>query len=65
MREYTIKGIIYKVYEGALDAPDNIKFLDNWREGDVGDWVLADDGRDSVRTDDDTIAARHIDADFF
>ena len=44
MREYTIKGIIYKVYEGALDAPDNIKFLDNWREGDVGDWVLADDG---------------------
>ena len=44
MREYTVKDITYIVYENALAAPDNITFLDNWREGDVGDWVLADDG---------------------
>tara|TARA_R110002020_G_scaffold154369_1_gene334009 strand:- start:853 stop:1599 length:747 start_codon:yes stop_codon:yes gene_type:complete len=44
MREYTIKGITHKIYESALEAPDEIKFFDNWREGDAGDWVLADDG---------------------
>ena len=44
MRTYTIKDNNYIVYESAEELPEHIKFLDNWREGDIGDWVLADDG---------------------
>ena len=40
MREYTIKGITHKIYESALEAPDEIKFFDNWREGDFANWLF-------------------------
>ena len=44
MREYTVKDQSHTVYESKDELPYGIEFLDNWREGDIGDWVLADDG---------------------
>jgi len=44
MTEYTLKDTVHKVYESKDELPPDIKLIDNWREGDVGDWVLADDG---------------------
>ena len=44
MRKYSVKKIEHIVYDSVDELPDHIKFLDNWREGDVGDWVIADDG---------------------
>ena len=44
MRQYTVKDQSHTVYDSADELPDGIKFLDNWREGDIGDWILADDG---------------------
>ena len=44
MTEYTLKDTVHKVYESKDELPPDIKLIDNWRESDVGDWVLADDG---------------------
>ena len=44
MREYTVKDQSHTVYESKDELPDGIEFRDNWREGDIEDWVLADDG---------------------
>jgi hypothetical protein len=43
MREYTVKDRNYTVYESKDEFPADMKYLDDWRKGDVGDWVLADD----------------------
>ena len=44
MRKYTVKDQSHTVYDNTDELPEDLKFLDNWREGDIGDWVLADDG---------------------
>jgi len=44
VREYTVKDRSHTVYESEDELPDGTEFLDNWREGDIGDWVLTDDG---------------------
>ena len=44
MREYTVKDRTHKVYDSKDEFPEDMSFLDNWRDGDIGDWVLADDG---------------------
>ena len=44
MREYSIKDRQHTVYEDSSELPNNFIYKDNWREGQVGDWVLADDG---------------------
>ena len=44
MREYTVKGISHKVYDSADEVPADITYLQDWRLGDIGDWILADDG---------------------
>jgi hypothetical protein len=43
VREYTVSGKIHIVYDSKEEFPKAKKFLDNWRDGDVGDWVLSDD----------------------
>ena len=43
MRNYSIKGIEHTVYDYSNELPANFVYKDNWREGQVGDWVLADD----------------------
>ena len=44
MREYLINKVYHKVFESADEMPREIHYLRNWRDGKVGDWVLADDG---------------------
>jgi len=43
MREYTVKGIKRFVYESEDELPAGFTFIENWKEGQVGDWVKADD----------------------
>lgn len=43
MRNYSIKGRMHTVYEDKSELPDNFVYKENWREGQIGDWVLADD----------------------
>ena len=44
MREYTVKNSTHTVYDSKEEFPLDKKLLDNWRNSDIGDWVLADDG---------------------
>ena len=43
MRQYRIKKINHRVYEPNDPLPRSLRVVDNWRNGHVGDWVLADD----------------------
>jgi hypothetical protein len=43
MRSYKVNKITHQVYESREEFPHGL-VLDNWREGQIGDWVLADDG---------------------
>ena len=43
MRSYTIKGKEHHVYDLESELPDDVYPIENWRDGDVGDWVRADD----------------------
>ena len=43
MRTYKVNKINCNVYS-AGELPDDIEYKDNWRDGEVGDWVQADDG---------------------
>lgn len=42
MKEYKVKGIVHKVYE-VDELPSHITYVDDWRNSNVGDWVLSDD----------------------
>jgi hypothetical protein len=44
MTEYIVKGITHKVYDSVDEVPEDVTYLHNWRLGDIGDWVLTDDG---------------------
>ena len=44
MRTYTVKGMKHAIYEDQNELPVDLEYLDNWKEGDVGDWVKSDDG---------------------
>ena len=44
MRTYTIKKIDHHVYEDLSELPEDLVYLKDWRQAEVGDWVLADDG---------------------
>ena len=43
MRQYQVKKIVHRVYEPQDVLPRSLKVVSNWREGQVGDWVQADD----------------------
>ena len=43
MRYYKVKGIKHTVYDVESEVPPHIKIVSNWRKGNIGDWVLADD----------------------
>ena len=40
MREYRVNGYKHIVYDSIDEAPPCLHLIKNWREGDVGDWVL-------------------------
>jgi hypothetical protein len=44
MRHYKVNKIVHTVFEALDEVPEDIHYLDNWRESTLGDWVLADDG---------------------
>ena len=43
MRQYKVNGITHNVYEPDDPIPGRIEVLTNWKEGQAGDWVMADD----------------------
>ena len=43
MREYRVNGINHRVYEPDDTLPEDLVVIKNWREADLGDWVVADD----------------------
>ena len=44
MRTYTIKKIDHHVYEDLSELPEDLVYLKDWRQAEIGDWMLADDG---------------------
>ena len=43
MRNYKVKGIKHTVYDAESEVPPHINIVKDWRIGNIGDWVLADD----------------------
>tara|TARA_R100000008_G_C3584107_1_gene170792 strand:- start:674 stop:1399 length:726 start_codon:yes stop_codon:yes gene_type:complete len=43
MRFYKVKGIKHTVYETEQEVPPHINIVKDWKKGNIGDWVLADD----------------------
>jgi hypothetical protein len=43
MRIYKISKVEHSVFDSTDEVPDNIHYLEDWREGHIGDWVKADD----------------------
>ena len=44
MRQYTVNKIKHTVYDDISEVPNHIQVIEDWRNGEVGCWVLADDG---------------------
>ena len=44
MRVYRVNTIDHTVYEPDDTTPENLIIQSNWRDGQVGEWVKADDG---------------------
>ena len=43
MRTYKVNRVNHIVYETLSEVPPSIKVVKDWRKGNIGDWVLADD----------------------
>tara|TARA_R110002020_G_scaffold341490_2_gene556029 strand:- start:4287 stop:5024 length:738 start_codon:yes stop_codon:yes gene_type:complete len=44
MRYYKVNNIEHTVFDNVNELPKDFKFLPDWKDGHVSDWVLADDG---------------------
>ena len=44
MRTYKINRIEHTVFDSSDEVPSSLIYKDNWKNGTIGDWVLADDG---------------------
>jgi hypothetical protein len=44
MRTYKINKIEHTVFDSSDEVPSSLIYKDNWKNGTIGDWVLADDG---------------------
>ena len=44
MRTYIVNKKDHHVYEDLNELPSDLVFLKDWRQAQIGDWVLADDG---------------------
>jgi hypothetical protein len=44
MRNYKVNGITHTVFDAKEEVPSEIRYKEDWREGHITDWVLADDG---------------------
>ena len=44
MRHYKVNKIEHVVFDSIDEVPEEISYVEDWREGHISDWVLADDG---------------------
>ena len=44
MREYKVNRAWHKVFEYDDEIPGDLIVLSDWKKGNIGDWVMADDG---------------------
>ena len=44
MRNYKVNGITHTVFDTREEIPSEIRYIEDWRDGHITDWVLADDG---------------------
>ena len=44
MRHYKVNKVIHHVFEDKDEFPKDRDYIEDWRDGRIGDWVLADDG---------------------
>jgi len=44
MRHYKVNKIQHTIFDSTDEIPSNIEYLEDWRDGHISDWVLADDG---------------------
>ena len=43
MRSYKVNKVNCYVYSSA-EVPEEVNYKEDWRDGNVGDWVKTDDG---------------------
>ena len=43
MRHYKVNGINHTVFDSVEEAPPELKYLEDWRDGHISDWVKTDD----------------------
>jgi len=43
MKSYKVNKITHKVYEDEFEFPPGFSITADWRDGEVGDWILTDD----------------------
>ena len=43
MRTYRVNKYKHTVYDSIDETPPHIKPLKDWRDANIGDWVIADD----------------------
>tara|TARA_R110000824_G_scaffold192970_9_gene375269 strand:- start:670 stop:1392 length:723 start_codon:yes stop_codon:yes gene_type:complete len=43
LRSYKSNKVLHTVYDSIEEVPSNISIINNWRSGNIGDWVLTDD----------------------
>jgi len=44
MRNYKVNRVQHTIFDSLDEKPDTLTYVSDWRDGQVGDWVLADDG---------------------
>ena len=43
MRWYKVNKFKYVVYDSMEEVPSHITVVKDWRDGQIGDWILTDD----------------------
>ena len=43
MRSYAIRGVDHIIYDHPTEVPPHLVVVDDWRDADIGEWVLTDD----------------------
>ena len=44
MRHYRVNNIQHTVFDSVEEVPPELKYLEDWRDGHLNDWVKTDDG---------------------
>ena len=44
MRHYKVNRINHTVFDSVEEVPPEIRYLEDWRDGHISDWVKTDDG---------------------